>query len=150
VSDEAKAIVTVRSSRFGEMTVPAESVITFPTGIIGFPRHTRFVMFDHKPPFSWLHSADDENLAFVVVDGFAFGSDYAPRPPYGDEAIELAEGDEYALVVIVTVRPDAKMTTANLKAPIFVNLKNRRGTQVIYDNPKFSTRHPLWGSDDPA
>ena len=43
--------------------------------------------------------------------------------PYGDTTIDLKEEDEFAILVIVTVREGAADTTANLKAPLFVNLK---------------------------
>lgn len=142
-----KATVVVPSSRFGDMTVPANSMIEFPNGLIGFPKAIRFVMVDHKAPFSWLHSADDPNLAFVVVDGFEFGASYDVKPPLGDKECDFKDSDEYAILVIVTVRPDPRMTTANLKAPLFVNLKNRKGVQVIFDSPRFSTRYPLWAEE---
>jgi len=146
MSDESKPSETIliNSSRFGELEIPAHSVIELPSGLIGFPRTTRFVMLDYKPPFSWLHSIDDPNLAFVVVDGFEFGKDYDVKPPIGDKDCDLQENDEYAILVVVTVRSDPRQTTANLKAPIFVNIKNRKGVQVIFDDPKLSTRAPLW------
>lgn len=149
MSDEAdtKATMVVPSSRFGDLTVPVSSLIEFPNGLIGFPKAVRFVMVDHKPPFSWLHSADDPNLAFVVVDGFEFGASYDVKPPVGDKECDFKDADEYAILVIVTVRPDPRMTTANLKAPLFVNLKNRKGVQVIFDSPRFSTRYPLWAEE---
>ncbi len=136
--------LVIQSSRFGELTVPADSVIEFPVGVIGFPRHKRYVMLEHKPPFSWLHSVDDPNLAFVVVDGLEFGAAYNLEPPVGDREIDLRQDDEYAILVIVTVRSDPSLTTANLKAPLFVNLRNRKGVQVIYDDARLSTRYPLW------
>ena len=49
--------------------------------------------------------------------------------------------------MIVTVRPDPKLTSANLKAPLFINLRNRKGTQIIFDDPRLSTRFLLWGED---
>lgn len=141
-------MITIQSTRFGELTVPADSVIEFPVGVIGFPRHQKFVMLEHKPPFSWLHSVDDANLAFVVVDGLEFGAAYQLEPPVGDKTLDLHPDDEYAILVIVTVRSDPRQTTANLKAPLFVNLRNRKGTQVIYDDPRLSTRYPLWSEEE--
>jgi flagellar assembly factor FliW len=147
--DESQKVemVTFHSARFGELEVPEDSVIEFPSGMIGFPRAQRFVMLDYKPPFSWLHSVEDPALAFVVVDGFEFGSNYDIPPPIGDKDTGLEEGDEYAILVVVTVRQDAKLTTANLKAPLFVNVRNRKGVQVIFDSPSLSTRHPLWDEE---
>lgn len=141
--------LTFKSTRFGEFTVPVETVITIPSGIIGFPHTTRFVMLDHKHPFSWLHSIEDPNLAFVVVDGFEFGQQFEVKPPVGDKDTDLKADDEYAILIIVTVRSDPRLTTANLKAPVFVNMRNRKGVQIIIDDPRYSTRFPLW-SDEPA
>lgn len=145
-----KPTIVVHSNRFGDLTVPADTIIEIPGGLIGFPKASRFIMVDHKPPFSWLHAVDDPNLAFVVVDGFEFGPSYEVKPPLADKECDFQETDEYAILVIVTVRPDPRMTTANLKAPVFVNLKNRKGVQVIFDNPRFSTRYPLWAEDEGA
>ena len=142
--EQSKEMITVPSTRFGDLVVPAESVIEFPSGLIGFPRANRFVMLDYKPPFSWLHSVDDSSLAFVVVDGFEFGDNYQVKPPFGDKDTDLRENDEFAILVIVTVRSDPKQTTANLKAPLFVNMRTRKGVQVIFDDARYSTRFPLW------
>ncbi len=140
--------MTVKSTRFGEFTVPEDSLIEIPGGMIGFPSAKRFVMLDHKPPFSWLHAVDDPSLAFVVVDGFEFGENYDVKPPRGAKEIDLQESDEYALLVVVTVRADPRMTTANLKAPVFVNMRNRKGLQIIFDDARYSTRFPLWAEDE--
>ena len=151
MSDEAEKkeeLLKLQSSRFGELQVPAASVITVPSGLIGFPKHTLFVMLEHKWPFSWLHSTEDPNLAFVVVDGSEFGPNFRLDPPLGDKDSDIQSDDEYAILVIVTVRPNAQDTTANLKAPVFVNLRNRRGVQVIYDDPSLTTRFPLWSKKD--
>ncbi len=136
-------MITVPSTRFGDLVVPEDTLIKIPSGLIGFQKDQSFIMLEHKPPFSWLQSVEDPALAFVVVDGFEFGEAYQVTPPVGDSDIDLQKDDEYAILVIVTVRNEMKETTANLKAPVFVNLKNRLGVQVIFDNPAYSTRTPL-------
>lgn len=146
-SAEKQELITFASTRFGELQVPAESVIEFPSGVIGFPHTTQYVMLEHKHPFSWLHSVQDANLAFVVVDGFEFGQQFDVKPPIGNKDTDMREDDEYAILIIVTVRSDPRLTTANLKAPLFVNMRNRRGVQVIFDDPRYSTRFPLWSED---
>ena len=154
MSDESggggDTMIVVKSSRFGDLEVPQETLIEFPAGLIGFPSAKHFVMIDHKPPFSWLQCADDAHLAFVVIDGFEFGQQFDLKPPFGDRDCDFKPEDEYAILLIVTVRPDPRQTTANLKAPLFVNIRNRRGVQVIFDDARYSTRHPLWGGGDPV
>jgi flagellar assembly factor FliW len=155
MSDQAnnqEKTIQVKSSRFGDVEVAADSLIVFPSGFIGFQDRKRFILLDHKEPFSWLQSVDDPYLAFVVVDGAEFGQNYNVSPPKDDKDLALLEGDEYAILVIVTVRPDPTMTTANLKAPLFVNLRNRQGVQAVFDHPDLSTRFRLWipESEEPS
>jgi flagellar assembly factor FliW len=140
--------IVVKSSRFGDLTVPEDSVIELPSGMIGFPRFKSYIMLDHSPPFSWLQSLDSPDLAFVVMDGAEFGEGYSVKPPKNDPDIDLKDDDEFAILVIVTVRPTPTDTTANLKAPLFVNIRNRKGIQVIFDDPNLTTRYPLYSPED--
>ena len=55
--------LTIQSTRFGEVVVDRSSIIEIPSGLIGFPKYTSFVMIDHKPPFSGLQSIDEPALA---------------------------------------------------------------------------------------
>lgn len=143
-SDDKQEVLVVQSTRFGQLEVAADTIITIPSGLIGFPSHSDFVMIEHRQPFCWLHSTQDPNLAFVVIDGAEFGENYQLEPPIGDKDCDIQKDDEYAILVVVTVRTDPGDTTANLKAPVFVNLRNRRGVQVIFDNPNLTTRFPLF------
>jgi len=147
MNNEESKTLTFQSSRFGEFSVASEAVIYFTGGVIGFPKEERFVLLEHKPPFSWIHSIDNQDLAFVVVDGNAFGEGYSIPLPIGDPRLDLTETDEFAILVLVTVRPGPSLTTANLKAPLIVNLRNRKGVQIVIDDSRFSTRFPLWEED---
>lgn len=149
MSEEGTTII-VKSSRFGDMEVSRDTLIEFPSGLIGFPKSRYFIMIDHKPPFSWLQSTEDPALAFVVIDGFEFGQAFDLKPPLGDRDCDFKQEDEYAILLIVTVRSDPRLTTANLKAPLFVNIRNRKGVQIIFDDARYSTRHPLWAEETAA
>lgn len=147
-SNQPKPGLLIESTRFGQLEVDSDSVIVIPAGLIGFPRHTKFVMLEHKPPFYWLHSTEEAGLAFVVIDGAELLQNFDIKPPFGDSSIDLKDGDEFATLVVVTVRPDATQTTANLKAPVFVNLRNRYGIQIIFDDPRLTTRFCLFTPTD--
>lgn len=137
-------MITISSARFGPISVPKNTLIQFPSGLPGFPDHRSWVLLEYKPPFSWLHSVDDQNVAFVVVNGGQFGAAYPWRAPIGDERINLKEDDEFAVLLIVTVPADAKYSTLNIKAPLFVNIRNRKGVQIIFDDSRLSAREPFW------
>jgi flagellar assembly factor FliW len=136
--------IKFESSRFGSLEVPVDSVITFDHGIIGFSRYKKFVMLDYREPFSWLHSVEEPSLAFVVIDGAAFGVNYDSAIAFSDPSCEFREDDEYAVLLVVTFRSPREDSSVNTKAPLFVNIRNRKGIQAIYDSPEYATRWPLW------
>ena len=146
--EQQNDVLKVSSSRFGEFEIPASSVIEVVGGVIGFPGLSSFCILDYNPPFSWLHSTESADLAFVVVNGAEFGENYSFPLPYGDRDIELKEDDDVAIVNLVSVRPDPAQTTVNLKAPLIVNLRTRRGRQIVLDDPRLSTRFPLWATEE--
>ena len=139
-------MIKISTSRFGDLEVDSESVVTVVGGILGFPSETRFVLLEYNPPFSWLQSIDNPDLAFAVVNAAEFGDEYKITLPVGDPDLDMVEEDSVAILNVVTVRPDPTMTTVNLKAPIVVCLKNMRGKQVILDDERFPVRFPLWSS----
>jgi flagellar assembly factor FliW len=138
--------VKFKSTRFGDLEVSSLAVITILGGVIGFPDATKYVLLEYNPPFSWLHSVENPDLAFVCVNGAEFGELYSIPLPLKDTELNLSEDNpDIAIINLVSVRPDPTMTTVNLKAPVVVNLGNRKGRQIIIDNPNFPTRLPLWG-----
>jgi flagellar assembly factor FliW len=141
----AAGVLSFRSARFGDLNVPEDAVLIFPRGLIGFPDYHRFVLIQHTDKFSWLQSVDDPGLAFLVVDSVEFGESYCRRiiPSPSDESI-IPPGEEWACLVIVTIRSDPLLSTANVRAPLLVNGNTRRGVQIIIDDPVLSTRHLLF------
>ncbi len=150
MSENSGEKIKFESARFGELEVPAKSVITIVNGIIGFPEIYRYTLLEYNPPFSWLHSLERPELAFVVVNAAEFGEEYSFNLPIGDGDIDLRQDDEVAIINLVSVRPDPSMTTVNLKAPVIVNLRNMKGTQVVLDDPRFPVRMQLWVKEDQA
>jgi flagellar assembly factor FliW len=145
MSDKMQKIST---SRFGELEVPEASIMQIIGGVFGFPDESMFVLLEYSPPFSWLQSVENPELAFVVVNAAEFGDEYAVPLPVGDHEIDLKEDDEVAIMNLVTVRPDPSMTTVNLKAPIVVCLRTMKGRQFILDDERFPIRLPLWSSQE--
>ncbi len=150
--DSEKKIETVKfqSSRFGELEVPASAVFSIVNGIIGFPDFHRYTLLEYNPPFSWLHSVENAELAFVVVNAAEFGEGYQFPLPIGDRDIDLQRDDDIAAVNLVSVRSDPSQTTVNLKAPVVVNLRTMLGRQMVLDDARFPVRMQLWAPPDSA
>lgn len=139
-----KEKLKIQTTRFAELEVEADTVIEIIGGLIGFPEFTKYVLLEYNPPFSWLQSVTRADLAFVVVNGGEFGDHYQIKIPRGDNELDLRDDDDYAVINLVSIRPDPSMTTVNLKAPVIVNSRNRKGRQVVLDDPRYPTRFQLW------
>lgn len=135
--------VTLRSTRFGELEIPADAVLEFPNGLIGLggSRYTLLARSEDAM-FVWLHSVDDPEMAIPLTNPWRFFADYAVELSDADEQ-RIGVTDPAEAQVYVTVRAAEAMEdfTANLRAPIL--LVNGRGFQVINQVPDSPVRIPL-------
>jgi len=84
-------------------------------------------------------------LAFILIELGKVAPDYEIDLP--DEVVaELKlEKPEEALVCAIVVLPaNISQATANLAAPIVINIKEKRGVQIILNNPAYGVKHPLF------
>jgi flagellar assembly factor FliW len=138
--------VTIESSRFGTLEIPAEEIIEFPNGLIGLGgQRFTIVPAGNGGPFSWLHSIDDPSLALPVANPWHFFADYLVDVSDADAAPITADPADVA--VWVTVRAGAELADfhANLRAPILI--ADGKGHQVINESADAPVRAPLFPSD---
>ena len=69
--------VMLQTSRFGEIEISPDTIVEFPSGLIGLggSRYT-VITRSEEAAFSWLQSMDDPELAIPVTDPWRFFSDY--------------------------------------------------------------------------
>lgn len=135
-----------KTTRFNEIDVKEEEIIDLPSGLIGFPELKKYVLLDHDKdsPFKWLQSLDDGAIAFVLINPLLFKPDYAVEVNEGEIGELALESEEDAVIsVIITMPNNPQNMTANLKAPLIFNLKNRRGRQIILNSSEYTTRHNI-------
>jgi flagellar assembly factor FliW len=136
--------VTLQSSRFGELQIPEEAVLDFPSGLIGLGgRRFALLARSDDSAFVWLHSMDDADLAIPVTNPWRFFDDYAVELD-DDEAQRIGVTSPEDATVYVTVRaaPALEDFRANLRAPILV--VGNHGHQVINQAPDSPVRAPLF------
>ena len=134
----------IQSSRFGVISVDDDRIMTFPTGLLGFPSYTRYALIQTGAEnyFFWLQSVDEPNLAFVVTDPAIFFKDYQV-PVREETAQELQLTDPASVQTFVICNKVGEWLTGNLLGPIVVNAQNRLGQQVVLTEKKWTTRQPL-------
>ncbi|MFM9996801.1 MAG: flagellar assembly protein FliW [Phycisphaerales bacterium] len=134
----------VRTTRFGTVRIADDRVVTFPRGLLGFPRATRYCLLEpgDDAAFFWLQSIDEPSLAFVVTDPSLFLGDYSV-PIRPEQASDLAlDTLEDAQVFVIVNKVDQQLT-GNLQGPLVVNTKTRVGEQLVLAEKRWTTRHPL-------
>ena len=130
-----------KTRSFGEIAIADEKIITMERGMIGFPNLNHFALiFDEEKgqkqtSIMWLQSMDDTDIAFPVMDPHAVKEDYNPN--VNEEIVapigELNEENTFVLVT-VTVPKKIEDFSVNLKAPIVVNMDNRKAVQLIVED----------------
>lgn len=127
--------------------VEIDEFLTFEKGIPGFVEEKQFALLplSEDETFYVLQSVSTPGLAFILSSPFQFFSEYDFQ--LEEAAVEELglESEKYAAVyAILTVQDPFEKTTANLQAPIIINLKNNKAKQVILHNEQFKTKHPIF------
>lgn len=133
----------IQSKPYGEIEIEERQVLRFPHGLLGFEDCTGWALIDSaQPPFLWLQSLQDPNLAFVLLAPTFFRPDYAVELSEADRAA-LGDPAEADLLVfaIATIPEDQERMTANLQGPVVVNKRAGIGRQTIQSNPQWRVRH---------
>ena len=150
-SDEEHVMTMLTTTRFGEITVPADQFIELPGGLLGFETTQQYCLLESSPgsPLQWLQATTDPTLAFVVVNPYAFFPDYAFSIDDADvERLGLQSPEEVATLTLVSINERA--ITTNLLGPIVINRTNRRARQLVLTDSPYTTRHPLLPSTPAA
>lgn len=130
----------VKSLLFGDIEIEDENKIEFVSPILGFEDENEFVLIREKEdlPFLWLQSLKTPELAFLLADPFVF------FPDYSVELDNSYNTEDIVIYVIVNLNEDFKLSTANLVAPIVIDIKNRKASQIVLQDSPYTTRHYLF------
>ncbi len=143
----------VDTVHFGVLDYGEEAVLEFPAGLPAFEEEKRFLAIERPSaaPFVFLQSLSRTDLAFVTLPVRLVDPGYELAVAVEDlEALGLAKDRQPALdaevlcLAIVTLVED-RPPTANLMAPVLINLATRRALQAVRCDTAYSHRHPLAG-----
>ena len=147
----------MQTKNFGTIDYQRESEVEFPRGLPGFDDRRRFVAvrFVESDPLVYLQSLEDPALCFITMPVLAVDPRYRLKVSAEDLGeIGLAPGkqprigEEVFCLTVLSMREEGP--TANLLAPIVINLKTRRAIQAIAPEGGYSHQHELMRDDEPA
>lgn len=131
--------MNIESPRFGTLNIEPSKIIEFPLGLYGFETSRRFSLFhpeDAETNFFILQSIDDVDLALKIVDparlGFSFEIELSDKEA---ELLKLADPSDAVVAVILWKDQDDSDSApphVNLKAPLIINTRERRGLQHAF------------------
>jgi len=136
----------INSKTFGSLDIDEEKIITFKEGIPGFEDLKRFfiVILDQTKPFFWLQAVD-EDISLPVISPFDVLKDYSPVV---DDSVFtdlcLSREEDLLVLAVSVIPPDVTRMTANLAAPILINIAANTGRQVLIDGGEYQIRHPIY------
>lgn len=139
--------MVIQTSRFGAVQLQNEDVIEFPEGILGFADLRRFVLLDdpNDEIFAWLQSCEVPQIAFPVLEPELFAPQYQVALTKHDlESLGLQKPEKIRAFSIITIPDDPTQMTANLKAPIVINIEKRTARQIVLQDNNLAIREPIF------
>lgn len=134
----------VQTKPFGKIEVDERQKIHFPDGILGFEHLKWYVLLDSsQPPFYWLQSLDDPEVAFVLINPEFFRPDYLLEVAAEElQELRIEDEEDVLLFAIVTIpEQNQELMTANLQGPVVINRSTKTGRQAITLNPNWRVKH---------
>lgn len=139
----------INTKLFGEIEVAEERIIEFTSGMMGFEEYKKFTLIfdsEKKGNIMWLQSMEEPELAFPVMDPMKLLAEY--NPVVEDEWLaplgEVTGEEDYYLLTVLTVPSDLTKMTANLKAPVVINMNTRKACQLIVNNEEYVVRYNVY------
>lgn len=143
---ENSSILNLSTEKFGNLRIEKENIITFENGILGFEDLKEFVIVDIEEclPFEWLVSVKDPLIAFPILNPMPFFTDYNPMQSINDlTSLNIKDKKSVEVFCTVTLGNNPSNVTINLKGPILINMKNKKGKQFVLIEDYYSLHHPL-------
>ncbi|ENJ9652669.1 flagellar assembly protein FliW [Clostridium botulinum] len=124
-----------------------KDVIYFQKGIPGFEGLKKFIVFpvEDNEVFSVFHSIEKEDMGIIVTSPFNIEKDYEIQLEEEQiKNLKLQDEEDTLVLNTVTLNSDIDKITANLRAPIIINIKEKIGEQIIINSDKYSIKYPLF------
>lgn len=138
---------TINTTRFGNIEINQEHLIRFRDGMIGFKNLKEYVLVESPamPLVLWLQAVDAPDIAFPLMEPWFFKRDFKLQMTDADRiAIDLKDNNRLKEFVVLTLPEDITQMTANIKAPVIVNLSEGLGGQVIIQDKNYELRKPAY------
>jgi flagellar assembly factor FliW len=137
----------IETSRFGSIAVSENDIITFPEGMLGFSKIDQYVLVERADDslFIWLQALKKPTVAFPLLEPQILERNYRVEMIDEDmKMIRMKDLKHSKVFSIITIPTDPTKMTANLKAPVVINVKDKLAKQVILHNQDYPIRKAIF------
>jgi flagellar assembly factor FliW len=134
---------TAHSEQFGELEYTEESLLLFPRGLPSFEHARRFVLIEQPQhaPLVHLQSLENASLCFLAAPIRQIEPHYELQLNLEDQELIRAT-DSVLELALLSATTDGQIS-ANLLAPIVIDLPTRVAVQSVRSDTRYSHQHPL-------
>lgn len=139
--------MVIKTTRFGELKLEPTEIISIPSGLLGFPEQKEFCLVDpgDQTLILWLQSIREPALSFPVLEPKVFQGDYAFSLTFHElRELKLKKVSDATVLCILTIPTEITEMSANLKAPLVINIQSQIAKQVVLQENKFQIKHPMF------
>ncbi len=134
---------------FGKIEVDKSDVISFNSGLPGFDDLKDFVLLPlaEESPFIIMQAVEDPDIAFVTVEPGNLIQNYEFEiSDKVEKNLKIESISNLLILNIITLKDKIDKSTANLSAPIVINLEEKLGQQVILDDQRYQVRYKIFAA----
>lgn len=134
----------IQTKFFGEVEIDESQIVTFQHGIPGFDELKKYILLDTEelPKIKCLQSIEEVSVCLMLISPWDYFSDYSVELS-DEDSYELNVSEEYSIAVYNVVNIRQRKITANLIAPIVLNVINNNAKQIILSDNKYSLRQEI-------
>ncbi|WP_102026689.1 flagellar assembly protein FliW [Salirhabdus sp. Marseille-P4669] len=137
----------IKTLYYGEIEIKEESILTFESGVPGFQDEKRFTLIKlpENSTFQILQSIKTPELSFAITNPYIFYREYEFQLDEGTkEQLGIDHNEDVSVFCIVTLQETIEKSSLNLQAPVVSNMKNNKAKQIILNDKRYKTKHPLY------
>lgn len=134
----------INTKFFKEIEINDNNIIQFTHGIPGFENLTGFVILEIEDQqyLKCLQSTENKDVCLLIASPWEYFAEYEVQIP-DEDLEELNINSENDMNIYSVIRVNENNLTANLLAPIIININTNKGKQLILQNSKYTVRQEI-------
>lgn len=135
--------MNIETRLFGKIEISDKDILIFKEGIPGFEDFNKFVLLDiEDSKLKCLQSVENKDVCLILINPFDYFLDYEIKLSTDDiSKLKILKEQDVLVFNVLNIKEDR--ITANMLAPIVINVINNLGMQIILQDSNYSIRQEI-------